>query len=38
MHTAGKKAGIVMLSYRKVQEEHPHLLENLEVYSQPAAS
>jgi hypothetical protein len=38
MHTAGKKAGIVMLSYRKVQEEHPHLLEHLEVYSQPAAA
>jgi hypothetical protein len=34
---AGDKAGNVMLEYRQVRKSHPELLDNLEVYSQPAA-
>jgi hypothetical protein len=34
---AGDKAGIIMLGYRKARDNYPQLLENLEVYSQPAA-
>ena len=36
-HIAGDRAGILMYEYRKVRESHPKFLDNLEVYSQPAA-
>jgi hypothetical protein len=36
-HFAGMKVGRFMVGYRKVRDNYPELLENLEVYSQPAA-
>jgi hypothetical protein len=37
-HNAGDKVGNFMAGYRKVRDYYPNLLENLEVYSQPAAN
>lgn len=38
VHQAGQKVGRVLLPWRKLRQEHPHLLEHLLIMSQPSSN